>query len=77
LEARRRVQGNDHPATLNARHNLARAASEQGRWAEAEVGFREVLEARRRVLGEDNRDTLATRQELDRVVSKQAGRPKQ
>jgi hypothetical protein len=39
--------GEDHPGTRVTRHELARAVGEQGRWSEAEVGFRAVLRAGR------------------------------
>src|SRR5262249_2592084 len=43
----------------------------QGRWAEAEVSYREVLEARRRLLGETHGDTLITHHELGWAIARQ------
>ncbi len=56
--------GDDEPARLRARHQLAWSVAEQGRWAEAEVLFQDVLAGFRRALGDDHRDTLNTRHEL-------------
>jgi tetratricopeptide (TPR) repeat protein len=51
----------DHPTILAFRQHRAYQAREQGRWPDAEEGFRAVLEARRRVLRDDHPDTLDTR----------------
>ena len=56
--------GQDHPAILRLRYNLAVAIAGLGRWHETESAFSEVLEAQQRVLGADHPDTLVTRQEL-------------
>ncbi len=56
--------GKDDPVRLRARHELAWAVGDQGRWAEAEVVFHDVLAGFRHVLGDDHPDTLSTRNEV-------------
>ena len=68
------MQGPDHPDTLTARHNIARALADQGRPADAEAAFRQVLDARLRVLGPDHPRTLSTRHGIAAVLADQ-GRP--
>jgi tetratricopeptide (TPR) repeat protein len=60
--------GNDHPASLFARHALAAAVNEQGHNSRAEELYREVLAGQQRVLGADHPDTLTTRHEMARVI---------
>src|SRR2546428_255679 len=43
----------------------------QGRYADAEPMFRQVLAARRRVLGEDHPDTLSTEHRLGWLIGRQ------
>ncbi|HXM54355.1 MAG TPA: tetratricopeptide repeat protein, partial [Candidatus Dormibacteraeota bacterium] len=62
--------GGRHPAILSAKNRIAYAVGEQGRWAEAEAAYRQVLDARRQVLGNDHPDTLATRHSLAFVVAR-------
>jgi tetratricopeptide (TPR) repeat protein len=57
--------------TLTLRNNRAYALQFLGRFAEAEVEFREVLEARRQVLGTDNPDTLDSWHNLANVFAEQ------
>ena len=52
--------GHDHPNTLIAMNNLATVYRAEGKYAEAEPIFVDVLEIRRRVLGEEHPDTLRT-----------------
>ena len=56
--------GAEHPSTLAVRHLLAAITGRQGRDAEAERLFRQVLADERRVLGDEARETLETRHEL-------------
>jgi serine/threonine protein kinase len=67
----RRELGDDDPATLAARHNLAAAWSGQGRRPEAIEAYRVTLEARRRVLGDAHTDTLATMTDLANALVQQ------
>ena len=46
----------------------------QGKPADAEAEFRQVLDARLRVLGPDHPDTLTTRHEIARMLADQ-GKP--
>jgi len=64
LAAQLRVQGSDHPDTLNTRHCIAREMAERGDRTGAEAEYRGVLAARLRVLGPDHPDTLATRHQI-------------
>jgi hypothetical protein len=60
LEARRRVLGPEHPNTLSTASNQACTLYNQGKHAEAESIFSELLVARRRVLGPEHPRTLET-----------------
>ena len=60
LSLRRRILGDDHPATLLSINNMAFLLKSQGKLGDAEPLFREALSSRRRILGEDHRDTLAS-----------------
>ncbi|WNV85684.1 tetratricopeptide repeat protein [Umezawaea sp. Da 62-37] len=62
--ARCAVLGDDHPATLRLRHQLAWAVANQGDLAEAESQYRMILDARLRVLGGRHVDTCESRHEL-------------
>ena len=64
LAARLRVQGPDHPDTLDTRHRLAIVMGARGDHAAAEAEFRDVLAARLRVQGPDHPDTLNARHEI-------------
>ncbi|MET7903018.1 tetratricopeptide repeat protein, partial [Streptomyces sp. NPDC005355] len=64
LADRERILGADHPATLDARNNLANSYSDAGRGQEA-LDLRErVLADYERILGPDHPDTLTTRHNL-------------
>ncbi|MBU6413943.1 MAG: serine/threonine-protein kinase [Planctomycetes bacterium] len=60
LEIRRRVLGNDDPATLNSINNMGYLLQVQGRLKEADPLIREVLERKRRVLGEEHLETIVS-----------------
>ncbi len=64
LEFRISAQGEEHPATLTARNNLAQTLQDQGDLAGARQHQEQVLAAFRRLLGEDHSDTLGTRNNL-------------
>ena len=61
LPLRRRIQGVDHPDTLNTRSSIAQRTGKGGDSREALRLFRELLPDRVRVEGPDHRDTLTTR----------------
>ncbi|MEU9922568.1 tetratricopeptide repeat protein [Streptomyces griseoluteus] len=64
---RERILGDDHPATLTARNNLANSYSDAGRIQEA-LDLRErVLADRERILGDDHPATLTARNNLARA----------
>ncbi|MGW4371783.1 caspase, EACC1-associated type [Nocardia takedensis] len=56
--------GHDHPDTLAARHDLARAYLSAGKKWEALHLYQQTVAARIRVLGSDHPDTLTTRGDL-------------
>ena len=58
LDLRAKVQGEEHPDTLNAMSDLAEVYTDQGKFASAQSLFTKVLDVRRRVLGEENPATL-------------------
>src|SRR5664280_2919882 len=64
LEFRLRALGEEHPATLTARLNLAATLYAQGDLAGARQHEEQVLEARRQLLGEEHPDTLSARNNL-------------
>ena len=64
LSDRERVQGRDHPDTLNTRNNIAHWTGETGNGREALRLFQELLPDRERVLGRDHPDTLTTRSNI-------------
>jgi tetratricopeptide (TPR) repeat protein len=67
----RRVLGEENPATLAERHELAVILRARGRYAQAQAELQAVYEIRRRVLGDEHRDTLATRHLLAGVLRAQ------
>jgi hypothetical protein len=71
LKVRRRVLGEEHPATLRSKSNLARSLPGQGQYADAKAMEREVLAVRRRVLGEKHPDTLTNASNLVFFLSDQ------
>ncbi len=60
LEIRRRVLGDDDPATLNSINNMGYLLQVQGKLKEADPLIREVLERKRRVLGEEHLETIVS-----------------
>ena len=64
LPIEERVLGPEHPATLAARHSLARWTGEAGDAAGARDQFAALLPVRERVLGAEHPDTLTTRANL-------------
>ena len=62
LEAKERVLGKDHPATLISVSNLATLYDDQGRYSEAEPLYKRALEASERVLGKEHPMTLGQRE---------------
>jgi serine/threonine protein kinase/tetratricopeptide (TPR) repeat protein len=68
LELRREHLGEDAPATLEVRHDLATAAADRGGYAAAESLHRAVLQDRKRVLGGDNVDALTSMTSLGGVL---------
>lgn len=64
LPGLRRLLGNDHPATLGARHNLATAYKEDGRLADAVALFEAVVADTNRVFGPDHLSSLDARHGL-------------
>jgi hypothetical protein len=68
LEARRRLLGEEHPATLRARNNLAQTLKAQGDLAGARKLEEQALEAFRRLLGEKHLDTLTAMANLAATV---------
>jgi hypothetical protein len=75
LADRRRVLGAEHPRTLTTLHELVWITAMQGRWEEAETGYRELLALRLRILGEDHADTILTRHELAWVTARRGRIP--
>jgi hypothetical protein len=59
-----RVLGPEHPATLTARHALARWTGEAGDAAAAREQYAELLPVTERVLGPKHPHTLADRDHL-------------
>ncbi|GEM_PF-744602 len=60
LDIRKRVLGEDDPATLLSMNNMALLLQEQGRLEDAEPYCRAALDGRRRVLGDDHPDTITS-----------------
>ena len=63
--------GEEHPATLTSLNNLALLASYQGRYAEAEAQFVQLLETMRRVLGVEHLETMISEGNLGIVYYRQ------
>jgi tetratricopeptide (TPR) repeat protein len=64
LQLRRRIQGDDHPDTLDTRNQIAASTHWAGNPAKAVQLFQELLPDRLRILGPDHLDTLRTRSGL-------------
>ena len=58
MKIRKRVLGEEHPATLTIMANLASTYRDQGRWTEAKELEVQVMKIRKRVLGEEHPATL-------------------
>jgi len=56
----RKLLGEEHPDTADSYHNLAYNLDAQGKYPEAEKGYRKALDIRRQVLGEDHPDTASS-----------------
>jgi tetratricopeptide (TPR) repeat protein len=67
-DARQRVLGPEHPATLRSLNDLAGALQAMGNLAGAWDLHQQVLDARRRVLGPDHPDTLTSINNLAGVL---------
>jgi len=65
LEARERVLGPEHPATLTSVNNLGAVLHALGRSEEALRCFLQALEGRERILGPDHLDTQSTREWIE------------
>jgi len=69
---RQRVLGPEHPGTLVTAMNLASALVQQGKYAEAETLYSDVLEAQQRVLGSEHPNTLMTANNLAALSARRA-----
>jgi eukaryotic-like serine/threonine-protein kinase len=67
LDLRRRISGEQDPATLTSLISLGHVLHAQGKYPQAEALYERVLEGRRRVLGENHPDTLAAINDLINV----------
>jgi hypothetical protein len=74
LEARRRIQGEEHPDTLTTMDNLALTYQDQGKPVDAAQLQEKVLEARRRIQGEEHPRTLTTMNNLALLTYQNQGR---
>ncbi|MEU6025244.1 tetratricopeptide repeat protein [Micromonospora sp. NPDC047134] len=61
--------GEEHPAVLRVRHQLAWTVANRGDLTQAETIYQEVLDIRRRVLGDSHPDTLRSRHESGWIAS--------
>ena len=64
LEGRQRKLGEEHPGTLETKHNLAVLYREQARYANAEQLLLEAFEGRRLKLGESHPRTVESLKQL-------------
>jgi serine/threonine protein kinase len=69
LAIRRKVLGEEHPATATSYNNLAANQNPQGRYAQAEEDCRKALAIHRKRLGEDHPHTAAS---YDNLAANQA-----
>jgi DnaJ-domain-containing protein 1 len=69
LEARRRLQGEEHRDTLAAKNNLAQTRYTQGDLVGARTLQEQVLSASRRLLGEEHPDTLTAKANLAQMMA--------
>ena len=73
LDRRRRVLGEDHPATLATANNLADSLCDLGEVQAARDLAQDALDRCRRVLGEDHPDTLDSASHLAAILRARAG----
>jgi tetratricopeptide (TPR) repeat protein len=71
LDIKRRVLGEEHPATLDSVNNLAIVVTMQGQFAEAEQLHRQALAIRQRILGKEHPRTLDSASNLAVVLERQ------
>ncbi len=71
LQARRRLLGNEHVATIDSMNGLGNLLRSQGKLAEAEVVSREAMDTARRVLGNQHPLTLVTVHNVSFVLQAQ------
>ncbi len=69
LKTRRRVQGEEHPHTLDDLSNLATVLRAQRRYKQAEPLFVESLELKKRILGSEHPNTRASMEALARLYA--------
>jgi serine/threonine protein kinase len=67
----RRVQGDEHPNTLNSISHMGRVLHSQGKYEEAMPYYVESLETRRRVLGDEHSSTLSSIGNMGSLLSDQ------
>jgi tetratricopeptide (TPR) repeat protein len=71
LETYHKILGDEHPYTARARNNLAVNQTSQGRFAEAEQGYRKALDVCPKALGEVHPQTAMTYSNLARNLAEQ------
>lgn len=71
IDIRRRIRGEEHPATLHTMDYLASIYNDQGRLKEAEELRVQVTEIMKRVLGKEHRNTLNSITDLTMIYRKQ------
>ncbi|KAJ1334996.1 FxSxx-COOH system tetratricopeptide repeat protein [Microdochium nivale] len=71
LEKRRRILGEEHPATISAMNNLAGTLRDQGKLDSAAAIMQEVLEKTRRILGAEHPNTISTMNNLANTLGDQ------
>jgi tetratricopeptide (TPR) repeat protein len=71
LGKRRRVLGEEHPATIFAMNNLANTLGEQGQLDKAAKMLKEVLEKMRQILGEEHPSTIFAMNNLASTLGEQ------
>jgi eukaryotic-like serine/threonine-protein kinase len=64
LAVRRRLLGDDHPATANSLHDLGHSQWNQGKVIEAETAMREAIAIRRKLFGEEHADVARSLYQL-------------
>ena len=63
--------GPEHPDTLVSMNNLADAYSNQGKYAQTEALYRQILEINRRVLGAEHPCTLLSMNDVADALNAQ------